>query len=153
MFVGPAYQIPAPFKAPVRGGKPDACISFSFNLYASPSPLLARALPLLTFENKSLEFEFQSELASKRTIWRGEEEMGEERVGGKGVGGLLKPPSLRKGLLSACPSLPPQRGPDRYKLGAIKLSPCHLCRIQSRIEGGREKERKREGERGEKLFR
>lgn len=63
---------------------------------------------------------------------------------------------MRKGLLGASPGLPPQRGPDRYKLGAIKLSPCHLCRIQSRIEGGREEERegeKREGERGEKLFR
>lgn len=52
--------------------------------------------------------------------------------------------SLKKGLLSASPGLPPQSGPDRYKLGAIKLSPCHLCRIQSRIERGRENERERE---------
>lgn len=45
---------------------------------------------------------------------------------------------LRKGLQCAAVWLPPLRGPDRYKLRAIKLSPCHLRRIQSRAGKGRE---------------
>lgn len=50
------------------------------------------------------------------------------------------------------PGLSPRWGPDRYQLGAIKLSPCHLCRIQSRMEGGREgRGRGREGERGREV--
>lgn len=63
-------------------------------------------------------------------------------------GGCSEARSLRKGPLSASPGFPPWRGPDRYKLGAIKLSPCHLCRIQSRIERGGEKEREGEKKRG-----
>ncbi|TKS82286.1 POU domain, class 2, transcription factor 2 [Collichthys lucidus] len=57
-----------------QGKKPDASISLSFNL--SLPLLLSRALPLLTFENKSLEFEFQSEPASKKEEVEVEEEEG-----------------------------------------------------------------------------
>lgn len=79
VFVGSAYQIPAPFRASVRGRSqtpPSLFHSISLSL------LLSRALPLLTFENKSLEFEFQSELASKRRVWEKEEE--ETGVSGRG---------------------------------------------------------------------
>lgn len=44
---------------------------------------------------------------------------------------------LRKGLQCVQVCLPPLRGPDRYQLRAIKLSPCHLRRIQSRVGKGR----------------
>lgn len=87
-----------------QGKKPDASISLSFN--RSVSLAFSRALPLLTFENKSLEFEFQSELASKRRVWKKQEE--KRGLAGGGVGeGCSEPRSLRKGLLSASPGLPP----------------------------------------------
>lgn len=58
VFAAAAYQIPAPFKASVRGRSQTPPSLFHS---ISSSLLLSRALPLLTFENKSLEFEFQSE--------------------------------------------------------------------------------------------
>lgn len=69
---------------------------------------------------------------------------GREGEGGGAIGASER--TLQKGLQCAWVWLPPLWGPDRYKLRAIKLSPCHLCRIQSRIE----RERKREGERERK---
>lgn len=88
-----------------QGKKPDASISLSFN--RSVSLAFSRALPLLTFENKSLEFEFQSELASKRRVWKKQEEKRGLAGGGWEGEGCSEPRSLRKGLLSASPGLPP----------------------------------------------
>lgn len=49
-----------------------------------------------------------------------------ERKGGR-------KPALQKCLQYVQVWAPSERGPDRYQLGAIKLSPCHLHRIQSRM--------------------
>lgn len=60
---------------------------------------------------------------------------------------------LRRGLQRARVWLPPLRGPDRYKLRAIKLSPCHLHRIQSRAGKGRVGSKGWGAGEGEELFR
>lgn len=73
MFVDSAYQIPAPLRASVRG-RSQTPPSLVHSIYMSL--LLSRALPLLTFENKSLEFEFQSEPASRRRVWKKQKEKG-----------------------------------------------------------------------------
>lgn len=64
---------------------------------------------------------------------------------GKQAGRQAVSGPLPKGLQCAWVWLPPLRGPDRYKLRAIKLSPCHLRRIQSRA--GKERGRRGRGRR------
>lgn len=63
VFVGSAYQIPAPFRPQSGEEARRLHLSFIQSLHLS---CFSHALLLLTFENKSFEFEFQSERGRER---------------------------------------------------------------------------------------
>lgn len=148
-----AYRDPGAVQGLRLEEKPDASISFSSSLSASRPPLPSRALPLLTFENQNLEFEFQSELADAKQVWGG---LRSESEDGEAVG-LVGAAVIEKGPVQRVPRPPPSEGPRSIQTRSNKAFP--LSSLQNTKQNrGRERrrrgrERRREGERGEKLFR
>lgn len=135
--MGFAYQIPAPFRASVRG-RSQTPPSLFHSISVSLSLLLSCALPLLTFENKSLEFEFQSDLASGRRRVRS------KRVGVAGGGGDVGAAVVEKGPVQRVPRPTPSEWPRSIQTRSNKAFP--LSSLQN-TKQNREREREREGER------
>lgn len=140
--MGFAYQIPAPFRASVRG-RSQTPPSLFHSISVSLSLLLSCALPLLTFENKSLEFEFQSDLASERRFRR-RRRVRSKRVGVAGGGGDVGAAVVEKGPAHRVPRPTPSEWPRSIQTRSNKAFP--LSSLQN-TKQNREREREREGER------